>query len=205
MKKLKAKMRFRILIACVFLLLSTLCKSQKSNKSYVELGSFINTIGLPFKAGNETIKLNRPLGIRISYGQHLEEQEDWYSNYEIAATFYRQRQLNTTYQIEGNYSYNYPVSEAFAFAPVSSLAYTHTFNEPPTYKQIEKQYVKRKDLGRSQISIALGFRLQYNLPQLPYSMIAQYQYILQLPFARKGGVWILPQNRIYLGLRRYLE
>lgn len=101
MKELKAKIRLRIMTTSLFLLLFTFCQSQELNKSYLEFGSFINTIGLPFKAGNEAIQLNRPLGIRLSYGQHLEVQEDWYSNYEIAATFYRQRHLNTSYQLEG--------------------------------------------------------------------------------------------------------
>ncbi|MEM9363177.1 MAG: hypothetical protein AAGA43_11105 [Bacteroidota bacterium] len=196
----------RILV--IIFLISLGIKSQTTQKGsleFVEVGSFIHSISLPFKASNGFIALNRSPGIRISTSFPINENT-FSLAYRLALSFYHQKGLHYGLHLNNQIALCYGKLSFLTPEIQLGLGYLHIFQDAPLYKFENGGYKRKKDWGRSQLtgSLALGFKIRIS-EKARLDLTLAHQIVLQFPFAPKADVFGILHNNTYIGLRKKIR
>lgn len=193
-----------LLLPFALLLLSTLQASShdstKHYSHYLNVSFFSHSVSLPFTASNQIISSNRLPGIRFEAGKYFGEgSKRLRTGYAVAAAAYHQKELHYGYELGNLLHAAYSLHKRFSLKGALGLAYLHTFEDAALYKVDESSYSQTRDWGRSQFNalVSLGCQTQISTR---CAVTAHYSQILQMPFARKSGVFFIPHSRASLGL-----
>jgi hypothetical protein len=179
-------------------------KISESNE-YLEVGFFIHSVSLPFKASNHLIGFNRFPGITIGFSKHYKEPKGKLDKYFYhSISYYHQKELHKGLELSSVYTLDHKLRRQFGANGGMGLGYLHTFEDAPIYKLKDGKYKQVRDWGRPQFTPSVKFGLTY-LISSSYQLAVNYQFALQLPFAKKAGVLFIPHNRIYLSVRKIIH
>jgi len=195
----------KLLFICIVLLLLSAFQgfsadSTRSHSHYLSASLFSHSVSLPFSASNRLVALNRLPGMRIEAGKYLGKGLKRLRNgYTASIAAYHQKELHYGYELGGSLLSSYSLHKRLTIVGTMGLAYLHTFEDATLYKQDGTSRVAARDWGRPQFNgqISLGCQTRINHR---YAIRASYFQILQMPFARKSGVFFIPHSRVSLGL-----
>ena len=119
--------------------------------------------------------------------------------YKMAFSAYHQKELHYGYELAGLLGGFYRATRTLAFHTDVGLGYLHTFEDAPKYV-LKDEPTQRRDWGRSQGTAKLGIGLRYRVANY-IELITVYRQVLQLPFAAKSGILVVPHTRIHFGFR----
>lgn len=202
---LDRNMRIKSLFILAFLMTSDLYGQNEGSIlkkiDYVELGLFSHSISLPFQASNHIIGLNRSPGVSLGAGTGIwKERKKFNTKYYASLSFYHQQELHYGIELNNSILAQYRLFSKLTLEGSLGIAYLHTFEDAPIYKEKDGAYIQVRDWGRAQLSTNASIGISVPLSE-KISALANYKFLLQLPFARKGGVLFIPHSRFLLGLR----
>ncbi len=172
---------------------------------FVQLGIFSHSISLPFEASNHIIGLNRSPGITIGAATGIwKEGRKFSTKYYASLSFYHQRELHYGIELNNSILAQYRLFSKLNLEGSLGIAYLHTFEDAPIYKEKDGAYIQVRDWGRAQITTNALIGISVPLSD-KINAVANYKFLLQLPFARKGGVLFIPHSRFLLGVRLSID
>lgn len=175
----------------------------KDNLEFLEVGLFIHSISLPFKASNGFAKLNRWPGIRLGTSIPLNEGNVGLS-YRPSLSFYHQKGLHYGLHFNNQFALAYPQGKKIVPEILGGFGYLHTFEDAPLYKIEDGTVTQKRDWGRSQFTVSLGIGFGISISkQAGLMTFVQQEILLQFPFAPKGGITSIIHNRTHLSIRKY--
>lgn len=192
----------------VFLLLfiTVTVKSQiglKNKFEFLEVGLFIHSVSLPFKASNGFAKLNRWPGIRLGTSIPLNDASVGLS-YRPSLSFYHQKKLHYGLHFNNQFAFVYPQGKKITPEILGGIGYLHTYEDAPLFKVEQGKVAQKRDWGRSQFTVSLGIGFGVNISKKTGLMtFVQQEILLQFPFAPKGGITTIIHNRTHLSIRKY--
>lgn len=201
-------MKYRC-FSTILLLIVTHANFAQSSKErqleFIELGVFVHSISMPFKASNNFIGFNRWPGVKIGTSLPLRDNNIGI-DYRPSLSFYHQKDLHFGWHFNHQIAMVYPSGKRVGAELLSGLGYLLTFEDAPIYRTKNGKYEQKRDWGRSQLTISLGLGMYWKMgKESNNTVFIQHEFLLQLPFARKGGVLFIMQNRSHIGLRRYIS
>lgn len=199
----------KILVFVMFLFFSFCSYSKEKSNSkehffvkhldYAEGSIFFHSISLPFESSNKIIAFNRLPGFSFSLGKrinNIDKKTALY--YQLGFLAYHQKDLHYGYELKNNILASINVLRKAYLTSGLGLSYLHTFEDAPLYKLDKNGYKKVVDLGRAQVMLSgllgIGVRVFKKI-----DIITSYQLALQMPFAKKAGVFFMPHNRVFVG------
>jgi len=179
--------------------------SRERQFEFIELGIFVHSISMPFKASNRFIAFNRLPGVKVGTSIPLNERNIGF-DYRPSLSFYHQKDLHFGWHFNNQIAMVYLTDKRVGAELLSGLGYLRTFEDAPIYRTKNGKPEQKRDWGRSQFTISLGLGMFWKMSKTANNTIFfQHNFLLQLPFARKGGVLFIMQNRSHIGFRRYIS
>lgn len=173
---------------------------KRPPKSF-EIGAFSHSVSLPFKASNTLLSFQRPPGLRLGVGRAFGKTPKRLGlGYKAAFSAYHQKELHYGYELAGQLEGYFLLNHTLSFYTDVGLGYLHVFDDRPKYAAKTGQLAQRRDWGRPQATAQLGVGMRCRVAN-HLSLTASYHQILQLPFAPRAGVFMIPHTRIHFGLR----
>lgn len=168
---------------------------------YIEASIFFHSISFPLKSSNNLIAFNRLPGISFSVGKRINKEEKRIVlYYQVSFLAYHQKDLHYGYELKNNVITNINVIPKVYLTSGLGLSYLHTFEDAPLYSLDNGGYKKIVDLGRAQVMfsgfLGVGVKIFKNI-----DVITSYQLALQMPFAKKVGLFFMPHNRVFIGIK----
>lgn len=197
----------RLLVICFFWISTFVNVTGQENRllntffDFAEVSLFSHSVSLPLSASNQLIGLNRSPGISIGLAKSIwKKREKLTTNYFLSFSAYHQKKLHYGLELSNTLLAQYRLFSKINIDGGVGVGYLHTFEDAAVYKQTNGQYEQVSDWGRPQglahalIGTSVGLSNKINL-------VAHYKFLLQLPFARKGGVFFIPHSRFSIGVR----
>lgn len=168
---------------------------------FLDVSVFSHSLSLPLTASNKLLSFRRLPGMRVSFGRPINKTpRKLGGSYKGAFSAYHQKELHYGYELAGLLEGFYQATRTLAFHADLGLGYLHTFEDASQYHEKNSVLTQKADWGRPQGTAQLGLGLRYRITNY-FELTADYGQVLQGPFARKAGVFMVPHTRIYLGLR----
>ncbi|MEO1253666.1 MAG: hypothetical protein AAFY41_02095 [Bacteroidota bacterium] len=176
---------------------------EKSNQiiDFLEMGLFSHSISLPLEASNGVIGLNRVPGITLGAAKQVwRKRTKLNAYYVISFSAYHQEELHYGLTLSNALQAQYRIFQKVNLEGGLGLGYLHTFEDAPIYQYKEGTYQQVRDWGRPQLTThaLIGISLPVSDK---VSVTTHYKFMLQLPFASKGGILFIPHSRFGLGAR----
>ena len=125
------------------------------------------------------------------------KREKFNTKYFLSFAAYHQKELHYGFELSNSLLAQYRIfSKAFLEGGIG-IGYLHTIEDAPVYKIKDGKYVQVRDWGRPQITVNSSIGAGFNLTE-GISIVTKYKFLLQLPFARKAGIFIIPHARFSL-------
>ena len=171
---------------------------------YIETGLFLHSFGVPF-LGTDFLNFQRMPGLSLGASWPLRTGQRWQTDYRMRLSGYLAEGLHNGIHLENQLVRSFGLSQGFRIEGQAGLGYLHTFEDAATYR-LGGGYHPKRDWGRPQITLSIGIGFSFRMGrESPYWIVAEQQFLIQMPFAAQSGVPLLMHNRHYLGIRREIN
>jgi len=172
---------------------------------------------LPLKVSflNETVNIKpgfrfikQPAHPGILIGTEFILKEKTKSNFHITSNFgfYYHKKFQNSFLLNSEIGYRFNFNFGLNLNSRFGLGYLHTFYPGEVYKLTNEEFKKITDFGKPHLitsfSIGTGYTFN-NLFSKPFEIFCNYQLLLEVPFATKIGMPILPHYIVNLGIKFY--
>jgi hypothetical protein len=185
----------------LLLLLCTCTLAAQERVRPISVSLFNNGTSLPGSgyAGvfSKTIHPGITLGTAHQYKQGL--RSELFQTFKLGYFYHRHNQHAV--QLYSEAGYRYFIAGGFYGEALLGGGYLHSFADIAQFKWKDGQYVKKANLGRPQLMVAVSLAAGYDLhtaTKLPLKLFLQYQFWLQTPFVKKY-VPLLPNTALHIG------